>query len=186
MNLLADILPVLLFFAVFKLHADPVQGVLAATGVAMAVTLLQVAYTWLRHRRANRTQLITLALVVGLGGATLLFRDPVFIKWKPTAIYWLFALTLLGSHFVGDKPILQRMMGHALTLPAPIWRRANLAWAGFFALMGAANVYVAFHYSLDAWVNFKTYWALGATFAFVVASGAWLGRHAEETTETGN
>ena len=185
MNVLLDLLPVLLFFAVFKMHADPLEGVLMATGAAVAAALIQVGYAWFRHRRVTRMQLVTLAMIVFLGGATLLFRDPVFIKWKPTAIYWLFALALFGSRYIGPIPLLQRMMGHAMTLPAGVWQRANLAWAGFFVLMGGANLYIAFHYSLDTWVNFKTYGALGATFAFIFASAAYLGRHAQEPTGPG-
>lgn len=185
MNLLFDLLPVLLFFAVFKLHADPMEGVLMATGTAILAALLQVGWAWFRHRQVTRMQVATLGLIVVLGGATLMFRDPVFIKWKPTAIYWLFALALLGSRYIGETPLLQRMMGHAMTLPAPVWQRANLAWAGFFVLMGGANLYVAFQYSLDTWVNFKTYGALGATFAFIFASAIYLSRHAQEPTGPG-
>lgn len=184
MGILFDIFPVLLFFLVFKLHADPMQGVLAATGTAIAATLVQVGIQWWRQGQVKRMHWVTLGLVVVLGGATLVFRDPLFIKWKPTAVYWMFALAFLGSQFIGHAPLLQRAMGHAMSLPAPLWRRANLAWAGFFAVMGVVNLYVAFRFSLDTWVNFKTYGALGATLVFMVLSAMWLSRYAQEPTES--
>lgn len=183
MKFLFDIFPVLLFFAAFKLADDPQQGILLATAVAIGASVVQVAYMKLRHGRVERMHLVSLVLISVLGGATLLLQDPVFIKWKPTAINWAFALAFLGSQFIGERPLVQRMMGSALRLPAPIWRRLNLAWSAFFVLTGAANLYVAFHYSLDTWVDFKTYGMLGATFAFVIAQSVYLSRYLQPEPE---
>ncbi len=183
MRFLFDIFPVLLFFAAFKMADDPQQGVLMATAAAMLASIAQVAYMKLRHGRVERMHLVSLALITVLGGATLLLHDPVFIKWKPTAINWAFALAFLGSQFLGDKPLVHRMMGSALRLPETVWRRLNLAWSGFFVLLGAANLYVAFHFSLETWVDFKTYGMLGATVAFVVLQSIYLSRYLEPEPE---
>ena len=122
--------------------------------------------------------LITLALFLVFGGATLFLKDPLFIKWKPTAINWLFGLAFLGSQFIGEKPLVQRMMGQAVKLSsAIIWRNLNLAWVGFFAVSGLLNIYVAFNYSEETWVNFKLFGLLGLTIVFIIAQAVYLSKY---------
>ncbi len=141
MKFLFDLFPILLFFAVYKF-----QGIYAATAAAIATTLLQVAWQWFRHRRVDKMLLVTMALIVVLGGATLLLHDRAFVMWKPTAIYWLFAAVFFGSQFVGDKPLIERMMAHVVEAPNQVWKRLNLLWGGFFILLGFANLFVANRY----------------------------------------
>lgn len=139
MKFLFDLLPVILFFIAYKLY-----GIYPAIVVIILATTIQVGISWLRHRRIERMQLVTLALVVVLGGASLLLQDRAFFMWKPTAVNWLFALAFIASHFIGQrKPLVERMMSHAIEAPAGVWQRLNLAWTGFFTLMGLANLYVA-------------------------------------------
>ena len=128
--------------------------------------------------------LITLALIVVLGGATILLRDEMFIKWKPSVVNWLFAAVFLGSQFIGSKNIVRRMMDKAVTLEDVIWTRLNLAWAGFFVFAGLLNVYVVYNYDTDTWVNFKLFGLLGLTVAFVIAQSFYLMRHIKEAPET--
>jgi len=172
MKLLFDFLPILLFFIAYKL-AD----IYVATGVLIVTTLAQVGWIWLRQRRVEKMPLFTAALVLVLGGATLLLHDPVFVKWKPTVVNWLFAAVFLGSRFIGQKTLLERMMGEQLELPAPVWVKLTFAWAIFFVVMGAANLYVAFTFSENAWVNFKLFGLLGLTLVFVLAQAAYMSRH---------
>lgn len=141
MKFLFDFFPILLFFIVYKLY-----GIYPATAVAIAGSILQNAFYWYRHRKFENMHLVTLALIIILGGATLLFQDKAFIMWKPTAVYWAFAVAFLGSQFIGDKPLIQRMMGHAIEVPPKIWRNANLSMALFSVLLGVANLYVANFY----------------------------------------
>lgn len=185
MKLLFDFFPIILFFITFKSYDDPIEGVLAATAVAIIATIIQVALFWLKHKRVEKMHLITLALISVLGGATLIFQDPVFIKWKPTAVYWAFAVAFLGSQYIGHKPILRRMLDHSISLPEPVWLRLNLAWIVFFILMGVLNLYVAFTYDLDTWVNFKFYGGFGLMLLFSILQGIYLARHIEkkETVE---
>ncbi len=141
MKFLFDLFPILLFFIVYK-----VQGIYAATAAAIAATLLQVAWQWFRHRRVDKMLLVTLVLISLLGGATLLLHDRAFVMWKPTAIYWLFALLFFGSQFMGEKPLVDRIMGHVVEPPRAVWKRLNLLWGSFFILLGFANLFMANRY----------------------------------------
>ena len=175
-KLLFDFFPVLLFFAAFKLVDDPKRGIMIATAVVVAATLVQVGYVRLRHGRVEKLHLVTLVLVVALGGLTLALDDERFIKWKPTLVNWAFALVFLGSQFIGARPVVRRLMESKVTLPDRAWIRLNLGWAGFFVFLGAANLYVAYRFSTDFWVDFKLFGILGLTLAFIVGQTAWLMR----------
>ena len=206
MKQLLDFLPIALFFIIFKFYLDLpdelILGVNAllpmmaltpgessdaiylATLTAIVATLIQVALSALIVKKVEKMPLITLALLIVFGGATLLLKDPVFIQWKPTAINWLFALVFLASQFIGEKPLVQRMMSKALDIDdAQVWARLNLAWVGFFIVSGLANVLVApeidplnFNFSLDTWVEFKLFGLLGLTFLFVIVQAIFLAR----------
>lgn len=180
MKLLFDFLPVVLFFIVYKM-----AGLYAATGALIVVTLAQAGWSWWRHGRVEKMLLFTAALVLALGGATLILQDPVFVKWKPTAVNWLFAVVLVGSLVIGQKSLLERMMGAQLELPAPVWVKLTLAWAAFFVFLGAANLYVAFNFSESAWVDFKLFGMLGLTIVFVLAQAFYLSRHLK-TSDAGD
>lgn len=172
MKLLFDFLPILLFFIAYK-SAD----LYVATGVLIVATLAQVGWIWLRQRQVEKLPLITAGLVLVFGGATLILHDPVFVKWKPTVVNWLFTVAFFGSYFVGEKTLLERMMGSQLELPASVWVKLTFAWAIFFLAMGAANLFVAFTFEENTWVNFKLFGMLGLTLVFVVAQAAYMSRH---------
>ena len=177
MKFLFDLFPILLFFIAYKF-----QGIYVATGVAIAASCLQVGWFWLRHRRVETMHLVTLALIVVLGGATLWLHNETFIKWKPTAVNWAFATVFLLSQYVGRKPLAERMMSSAISLPENIWQRLNLAWAVFFLAMGAVNIYVVYNFDTDTWVNFKLFGMMGLTLLFVVAQAFYLARHVKDET----
>ncbi len=139
MKFLFDLLPVILFFIAYKVY-----GIYPAIVVIMLATSIQVGVNWLRHRKVEKMHLITLVLVVVLGGATLFLQDKAFFMWKPSVVNWLFALAFLGSHFIGQrKTLVERMMSQAIEAPAVVWTRLNISWILFFILMGFANLYVA-------------------------------------------
>ncbi|MBL8259243.1 MAG: septation protein A [Candidatus Competibacteraceae bacterium] len=172
MKLLFDFLPIVLFFVAYKL-AD----IYVATGVLVVATLAQTAWLWLRQRRVETMPLITAGLVLVFGGATLLLHDPIYVKWKPTVVNWLFALVFVGSRYIGQKTVLERMMGAQLELPPALWIKLTFAWAIFFFAMGALNLYVAFSFDENTWVNFKLFGILGMTVAFILAQAAYMSRH---------
>ncbi|MGB6977440.1 MAG: septation protein A [Gammaproteobacteria bacterium] len=160
MQPLFDLLPILLFFITFKVY-----GVYVGTAVMMGSSLLQNAIYWLIHRRFEKMQLLVLGLVLVLGTFTLVFHNPLFIKWKPTVIYWLFALVFAGSQWIGKKLLIRHMLESSVKFPINIWRQLNLIFAVLFLLMGVLNLYVAYYFSTNTWVNFKLFGALGFTVA---------------------
>jgi intracellular septation protein len=174
MKFLFDLFPILLFFVAYKMY-----DIYVATAVAIGAAFVQTGLFWLKHRKFEKMHLITLAILVVFGGLTLILRDPVFIKWKPTVVNWLFGATFLGSQFIGERPLVERMMGHAITVPGPIWRRLNWAWILFFLAMGLLNIYVAYSFSEETWVNFKLFGMMGLTLVFVFAQAFYLGRYME-------
>ncbi len=175
MKFLFDLLPVILFFATFK-----VAGIFTATAVAIVTTLAQIGWVKWHHGKIDGMLLASGAIVVVFGGATLLLHDETFIKWKPTVLYWMFALILFTAEIFWRKNLIRSMMEEQITLPDAIWRTLNHAWAGFFAGLGALNLYVAFHYTTEQWVNFKLFGATGLMLAFVVAQSLLLSKYIEE------
>jgi len=204
MKLLFDLFPVILFFAVFKFAgAQPEAAqafashtltflvadgeitaqqapILLATAVAILATLGQVLWLLLRRRHVDTMLWVSLVIIVVFGGATIYFHDEMFIKWKPTVLYWCFALALLGAQMLMRKNLIRSLMGQQMTLPDPVWDKLNLAWSAFFAAMGALNLYIAFNFPLELWVNFKMFGFIGLMIAFVIAQTAYLSRYLKE------
>lgn len=175
MKLLFDLFPIILFFVAFKLF-----DIYVATAVAIAATFVQIAWSYVRHRKVENMLWLSLAIIVVFGGATLLLHDEVFIKWKPTVLYWLFAIVLVAAQLFFRKNLMRSIMQKQITLPEPVWSKVNLSWAGFFAFLGVANLYVAFTYSTDAWVNFKLFGTMGLMLVFVLLQGLMLAKHLEQ------
>ncbi|MDY0330259.1 MAG: septation protein A [Thiomonas sp.] len=172
MKILFDFFPIILFFIVFK-----VAGIYAATAVTIAATFAQIGWVWFRHRRIEPMLWLSLAVVVVFGGATLLFHNDTFIKWKPTVLYWLFALILAGAQLLQGKNLMRALMGKQMQLPDPIWNRVNWSWVAFFALMGVLNIVIAYNFSTNLWVDFKLFGSLGLTLVFVLGQSLLLARH---------
>lgn len=172
MKFLFDFLPILLFFIAYKFF-----GIYIATGVAMAAITAQVSIHWFKHKCFEVLHLVTMGLVLALGAATLFLHNELYIKWKPTAIYWVFALAFLTSQFVGKKLLIQRMMDDKLNLPATIWKRLNISWVVFFLAMGFVNLYIVYHFNTNTWVNFKLFGILFLTLGFVLAQSLYMARH---------
>jgi intracellular septation protein len=139
MKLLIDFFPIILFFVAYQFY-----GIYVATTTAIAASLVQVAWLRWRHGRFEPMPLITLALIVVFGGLTLALRDPIFVMWKPTLVDWLFAAVFAAGSLIGKRPLVERLMGHAVTVPTVIWRRLNWAWVVFFAVLGGINLFVVY------------------------------------------
>jgi len=176
MQLLVDLLPIILFFAVYSIYGN----IYLATATLMAVMAAQIAIQWIRHRKISKMLLISGGAVLVLGGATLILRNPIFVQWKPTIANWAFAIAFIGARYVGDKTLLERMMGESIELPASVWRQLNWVWVANFALLGAANLYVVYHYSEAAWVKFKLYSIIASTLFCFVVTVAWIWKHLPE------
>ena len=180
MKFLFDLFPVILFFVAFKF-----AGIYVATAVAMGATVAQIAWVWFRRRRVEPMLWVSFGVIAVFGSATLLLQDETFIKWKPTVLYWLFAASLAVARAGFGKNLIRAMMEKQLQLPEQAWNRLLWSWAAFFTVMGAANLYVAFNYPTDQWVNFKLFGGMGLMFVFVIGQAFYLARFVEDDVSEG-
>ena len=203
MKLLFDFLPIVLFFVVFKVAegrpdaaaafatqhfgalvaggvvAAGVAPVLLATLVVIAASFAQIAWLLLRGRKVDTMLWVSLALVTVLGGATVWFQNETFIKWKPSILYWVMGTAFWLSQALFGKNLLRLLMGEQLQVPPHVWRTLNLMWIAFFAFMGLLNLYVAYSFPTDIWVDFKLFGSIGLMLLFTLAQGVYLSRHAK-------
>jgi len=178
MQLVVDFLPVIVFFVAYKLY-----GMYVATAAIMVAMTVQIAVQWIRKRTVNKMLLVSGILVLVFGSVTLALNNPIFFQWKPTIVNWLFAVAFLGSRYIGEKTLIQRMMEQAIELPAIMWRRLNLMWIGNFVVLGIANLYFVYNFSEEAWVNFKLYGMLGLTLLMALIQGVWIAHSMPEQEE---
>ena len=175
MKFLFDMFPVILFFVAFKLF-----GIYEATAVAIAASFVQIGWVWFRHRKVEPMLWVSLGVITVFGGATLLLQNETFIKWKPTVLYWLFAASLGIAALVFKKNLIRAMMEKTMTLPEAVWGKLLLSWIAFFTVMGVLNLFVAFNYSTDTWVNFKLFGGMGLMLIFVFGQALMLAKYLEE------
>jgi intracellular septation protein len=172
MKLLFDFLPIIVFFITYKFF-----GIYVATISVIVISVLQVLIYWFKYRRIDKMILVTAASAIILGGVTLMLHDEIYIKWKPTVIYWLLAALFIGSKLVTGKSLIQSILEANINLPKHVWYRLNWVWAAFFLAMGLLNLYVVYNYSTNTWVNFKLVGILGLTLIFVIAQSLYLTRY---------
>ena len=177
MKLLFDLFPVILFFVAFKF-----QGIYVATAVAIAATVAQVGYVLARGRKVSNMQWMSLVIIVLFGGATLLLRDETFIKWKPSVLYWLAGSVFLGGLAFGTN-LIKAVMSEGITMPDEAWTKLCVAWGVFFLFKGTLNLWVAYSFDTDTWVNFKLFGGMGLMLAFVVAQAFWISRYLPDEDE---
>ena len=168
MQLLFEFLPILAFVIAYKLG-----GMYVATAVLIVAVIAQASIEWIRRRKVSPMLLISAALVLVFGGITLILKDKTFIQWKPTILYWLFAIVLFASRFIGEKPMIERLLGENIAVDRAVWNRANSLFACFFLAMGAVNLFVAYSYDEATWVYFK-FALFGALAVFTFGVAFWL------------
>lgn len=180
-----DFIPLILFFIVYKLDPRAIEvfgqsymlgGIFSATAVLIISSVIVYGVLFVLQRKLEKSQWLTLVACLVFGGMTLAFHSETFLKWKAPVVNWLFAAAFLATHFIGDKPLIERIMGHAISLPKQLWSRLNLAWVLFFVFSGAANLFVAFTFH-DIWVDFKVFGSLGMTLLFMIGQGVFIARH---------
>lgn len=194
MKFLFDLFPVIVFFAAYKLAGGGDKGgscmvtpdtpitqdpILLATGLAIVATLAQVGWLLFRRKKVDGMLWVSLAIVTLFGGATLILRDPTFIQWKPTILYWAFSAVFLLSPLFLRRPLVQAMLGEKISLPRKIWGRLNASWVAFFAFMGAVNLAAVRSLSCNDWVNFKFYGFTGLMLLFVMGQALFLARYVD-------
>ena len=207
MKLLFDLFPVILFFVAYKLGnsfpheagqlaatwlgaliasgkvSEAQAPILLATAVAIVASLAQVGWLLARGRRVEPMLWVSLGVIVVFGGATIWLNDETFIKWKPSILYLLFAGSLVAGRVFWQRNFVRSLLGQQIELPGPIWERLLWVWSGFFALLAVANLFVAYNFSTDTWVNFKLFGLMGLTLTFVIGIGIWLSQHIKEAPD---
>lgn len=198
MKFLLDFFPIVFFFIAYKFFGDiPSQfiepfnilpfvsidpneakdAIYFATLVIILATVLQNISHLVIFKKIGKMQIISLGMLLIFGSMTLTFKDPLFIKWKLSIFNWLFAFVIILSQFIGEKPLIERMMSNALDAPKKIWTKVNLSWGLFFAFVGFVNIYVTYNYSEAFWVDFKLFGVLGMTLVFMIGQGIYISAH---------
>ncbi|MEH6590171.1 MAG: septation protein A [Halioglobus sp.] len=189
MKQLAEFVPIALFFIIYQLKGEELivgdwsytfDGIFSATTVLIAATVLQVGITFAITRELEKRLLWLLLAVVVFGGATLIFRNQLFIQWKPTIFNWALGLAFGASQFIGDKNLMERTLGSQIHLPKPVWARLNLLWVSNFLIVGALNLYVAYSYSEETWVSYKLYSAIGFTLTLTILTALLISPHIKD------
>ncbi len=178
MSSVLEILLLVAFFVSYRL-----EGIYVATGVIMVGSVVVLAASWWKTRKLEPLPLFVAVLALVFGSVTLVLHDPVYIKWKFSIVEWLLGLVLVGSQFIGGKPLLRRAMEEKIQVPDQVWTRLNLMWGVFFLFLGTLNVYVIYNFSTDAWVKFKVWGVSGLTLVFIVLQALYLSRHMPEQQE---
>lgn len=163
MKFLYDLLPVILFFISYKIY-----DIFIATGIAIIATLLQVLYDYIKNKKIDKMLLFNGATITILGGLTIIFQDKTFIMWKPSVLYWLFAAVLFISNYFFNKNLIKLAMGKKIELEDSYWNNLNNATGLFFIMLGFINLYVAYNYEEDTWVNFKLFGITGILFIYII------------------
>jgi intracellular septation protein len=173
MQFVLEYAPIILFFAAYKL-----KDIYFATGIAIAASVAAIAYAFFVQKKVTTIQWVSLAIIVVFGGATLLLHDETFIKWKPSALYLVFAVTLLSGKLFAKRDWIRVLFEQAnIRAPATVWTKITWIWVAFFTGMAALNAYIATHFGLDTWVNFKVWWAMGIFLAFTIANVLFLSKY---------
>jgi intracellular septation protein len=178
MKFLFEMFPIILFFAAYKF-----KGIYVATAVAIAASIIQITYTYYKNKKVEKPMIISLVIIIIFGGATLLVHNELFIKWKPTVLYWIFSSALLIGRYVFNKNFIQSMLQKQITVPVHVWEKLNTSWAVFFAAVGGLNIYIAYHFSTDIWVNFKLFGIFGCMLIFVIIQSIILAPHLKDAAE---
>ena len=168
---LFDLFPIILFFIAFKIY-----DIFIATAVAIIATLLQIIYVYLKDKKVEKVLLFNGVMITFLGGLTILLQDKMFIMWKPSVLYWCFALILLFSNLFLKKNLVQMALGKQVELKNKFWNVINWYTSIFFVLLGFINLYVAYNFSEDTWVNFKLFGITGLLFVYMIFLGLYISK----------
>ena len=171
MKFFIDLLPVIIFFVVYK-YTD----IFYATFSAIIVSIFLAITTYLIKKKIEKMVLINTLLITILGGLTILLKDNTFIMWKPTAIYWLFALVLIVSQLLFKKNLMKQMLGKQVTLQDHAWNHISMNVIIFMIGIGILNLYVAFNFDENTWVNFNLFGITFLLFIFMIYLAIYISK----------
>jgi len=178
MKLLFEMFPIILFFAVYKF-----KDIYTATAVAIAASVLQIVYTYFKNKKVEAPMIIGLIVIIIFGGATLIIHEEIFIKWKPTVLYWIFSLVMIIGRVVFKKNFIYELLHKQMEAPSHIWEKMNTMWILFFAAIGGLNLYIVYNFETDFWVNFKLFGILGCMILFLVIQAMIIGPYLKNDSE---
>ncbi|MFZ7229883.1 septation protein A [Avibacterium avium] len=176
MKQILEFIPLLVFFAVYKLI-----GIREAAIALIIATIIQLVVLKLKYGKIEKQQLIMGSAVVFFGALSAYFNELEFLKWKVTVVYALFALALIISQVIFKKPLIQQLLGKEIQLPDAVWNKLNLGWAGFFLFCMILNIIISQYFSDDLWVDFKTFGIIGLSLVATVATGVYIYRYLPKT-----
>jgi len=173
MNQLIEWAPLVAFFLAYEFF-----GIYWATAALMLSCVLLLVGHRLRTGKFKTMHLVTTAVVLVLGSATLLWQDKRFIQWKPTVLLGLTAIVFLGSALFGPQPLARRMFENVFNEPLAVakrtWLLINSLWAAWFALLAFANIYIAQNFAEGIWVKFKVFGITVAMLVFMIPQVLWM------------
>ncbi len=190
MKQLLEFLPLIIFFIVYQMSGTTLSvgnseytfdGIYTATIALILTTILQVIIVMLVWGSVEKRLLGVAGAVIIFGGATVLLKDPVFIFWKPTVFNWALAGVSVVWHVMRGKCLFEDLLPDEIEMPKHIWKRVTVASTLHFFIVGAVNLYVAYNFSMDAWVSFKLWSAVLFTLIWAVVIGVIMGPHLKET-----
>lgn len=174
-KMFSDFMPAIVFFAVYKIY-----DIYYATTALIIVTIAQVIYEYIFHKKVAKAQIFIVIFVVIFGGATLYFHNSLFIKWKVSIINWLFGLILIFSQYILKINIIEKLLAKNITLDKKDWSKLNQFWYIYFILLGFINIFIALNFSTDVWMNFKLFGIIGISFLFIVLQSLYITKYAKK------
>ena len=190
MKQLLEFLPLIIFFIVYQMSGTTLSvgnseytfdGIYTATIALILTTILQVIIVKLVWGSVEKRLLGVAGAGISFGGATVLLKDPVFIFWKPTVFNWALAGVSIVWHVMRGKCLFEDLLPDEIEMPKHVWKRVTVASTLHFFIVGAVNLYVAYNFSMDAWVSFKLWSAVLFTLIWAVVIGVIMGPHLKET-----
>lgn len=173
MQFLLEIFPIIIFFVSYKVTGD----IKTATASAIVATFIQVMWQRYKYGFFPKSPLISLILITVFGGATLIFHNEWFIKWKPSVLYWVLSIGLIYNQATSDTLWLQKIVKDSFNLPQNIWAKLNISWIIFFLLMGLGNIIVAYNFDTNFWVNYKLFGTIGITALFISLQALYISKN---------
>ena len=200
MKFLFDLFPVIFFFITLKIAEKTATAdifltkvfgtlgltvsvkpdlvpIMLATIVITIASVMQIAWVKFKYGKVDKMLWLSALLVIVMGGMTLYFQNAIFIKWKPTILYWSFTITLICGKLFWQKNFIKTMLESSMELPEKVWATLNYLWAAFFLSLGFLNLYVAFNYSIDTWATFKLFGTMGIMIVFIVLQTLILSKY---------
>ncbi|AJC49474.1 septation protein IspZ [Allofrancisella guangzhouensis] len=171
-KILNDLLPAIVFFTIYKAY-----DIFYATAALIIITIAQVIWEYMTRRRIAKIQILITVLVVIFGGATLYFHNEEFIKWKVSIVNWLIGIGLIITTYIMKVTPMERLLKEIVNLSPHKWKVINNMWGAYFVILGTINLFVAYFFSTNIWMNFKLFGLLGITFAFMTVQSLYLSKN---------